>query len=137
QKKDAENAVATAEAKIAQKKLLSTIDGIVEKVNTHEGEMSGNNDQQHPGALYVVLNDPLYIEVDLPNEVAQNLKLKQKLEVRYTRAKDWIPAEIVLFPAVADRASNTQRVRLQMPNPEPRRQAGLPVDVRVPDGLVA
>ena len=129
-KKEAEALAAAQDEKIKQKRLYSTIDGIVERINTHEGEMSGNNDPKYPGAMYIVQNDPIYVEVDLPNSLAQGLRLQQKLDVRYAADGKWVPAEIVLFPSVADKGSNTQKVRLQMANPD-HRPAGLPVEVKV------
>ena len=131
--KQKEGEVATQKAKIAQKKLLATIDGSVEKINVHEGELA-TNDPKTP-CMQVISNEPLYLEVDLPVAAAAGLQLEQKLDARYlelpTETK-WHEAKIIFFPPRADPKSSTQRVRLQLDNPNHLR-SGVQMEVAMPD----
>ena len=110
-------------AKIEQKKLYSTIDGIVQKINVHEGELA-TNDPKTP-CLTVVSNEPLYVEVDLPVKAANHLMLAGKdgagkdstLWVRYADQPEAQAAPIIYFNPVANAAAGTQRVRAELPNP--------------------
>ena len=113
-------------AKIAQKKLLSTIDGIVQKINVHEGELA-TNDPKTP-CIQVVQNEPLYVEVDVPVNVAKELEIGQPMDVRYFSDTKWQATKIIYFNPVSNAAAGMQRVRLQMENPNHLR-AGLQVEV--------
>ncbi|HZL38202.1 MAG TPA: efflux RND transporter periplasmic adaptor subunit [Tepidisphaeraceae bacterium] len=126
--------VMAQQAKIAQKKLYSTINGFVQQINVHEGELA-TNDPKTP-CMQVVLNDPLYVEVDVPVVVAHQLKLNQKLEVKYAGSSDWQAAPIIYFNPVADPKSGTQRVRLQLPNSAQMR-SGEQMQVKVDEKVAA
>jgi RND family efflux transporter MFP subunit len=119
-------------AKIAQKKLISTIDGIIQKINVHEGELA-TNDPKTP-CIQIVQNEPLFVEVDVPVETAAGLKLNQIMDVRYKGMGDskWADAKIIYFNPVANAAAGMQRVRLQMENPNGLR-SGLQVEVAPQD----
>lgn len=136
----AEDEVAQSKVKVLQQKrkvelmtLLSPIDGIVEKVNVGGGELSDQARQD--GAVVVVKNDPLYVEVrDLNTRQVAMLKLGEKLRVRYADdvSGNWHDAEIFFFAPVADAASDTRLIKLRLPNPSGR-AAGLQLMVRLPD----
>jgi len=120
-------------AKIAQKKLYATTDGIVQAINVHEGELT-TNDPKTP-VIEMVKNSPLFIEIDLPIKIADGLKLNQKLQVRYDDPKATpMTAEIVFFKPTADPATQQQHIRLQMDNPDQVR-AGHVVMVKVGDNM--
>jgi RND family efflux transporter MFP subunit len=121
-------------AKIERKKLMAKVDGIVEEINTHEGELA-NSDSQHP-TITVVQNDTVYIEVDMPAEAVKKLQLKQPLQVRYKDEDKWREAAIHFIRPEADPQSNFEHVQLEMPNTEARR-SGLQVLVKLPDNLAA
>ena len=133
--KKAEADVLEQEARIKQKRLLSTIDGIISEISTHEGELT-NTDAQHP-TVTIVKNDPLYVEVDLPAEVVRLLKAptwNRPLQVQYVDEGDkgaWRDAKIRFIKPEADPKSNTEHVQLEMPNTD-KRSSGLQVLVRVP-----
>jgi RND family efflux transporter MFP subunit len=118
--------VEAEKAKIAQKKLISTIQGIIQKINVHEGELA-TNDPKTP-CIQVVLNEPLYVEVDVPVGAAAALQLKQQMDVRYAGELKWQDAQIIYFNPVANAAAGMQRVRLQLDNPNHLR-SGLQVEV--------
>ncbi|HWE03200.1 MAG TPA: efflux RND transporter periplasmic adaptor subunit [Tepidisphaeraceae bacterium] len=115
-------------AKIAQKKLIATIDGIVQKINVHAGELA-TNDPKTP-CMMIVLNEPLYVEVDVPIGIAGSLALKQKIDVRYAGDQPWLSGELIYFNPVANAAAGTQRIRLQLDNPNHMR-SGLQVEVKL------
>lgn len=121
--------------KVALMELPSKIEGVVEKINVDAGEMA---DPQKPeGAISVVKNDPLWVEVPLL-ESWQVAKLKpgQVLDVRYRiDAPDaWKKAKIIFIAPVADARSGTQAVRLELPNPDGR-ASGLDMEVKLPAEL--
>lgn len=117
-----------AKVKIEQKKLFSTIDGIVQKINVHDGELA-TNDPKTP-CMTIVLNQPLYVEVDVPVSAAKSLALHQTIDVRYAEENQWHPAELIYFNPVANAAAGTQRIRLQLENPSNMR-SGLQVEVKI------
>lgn len=123
---------AEEEAKIKLKSLVSPIDGIVKKINTHVGE-APSNDGSKP-SMTVVKNDPMWVEVNLPKQVAMNLHTQQALQVRYADSEKWTPAEVIFIDPVADARSGTQFIRLQMPNPSGR-QPGEQIQVKAPENV--
>ncbi|MDB5326483.1 MAG: hypothetical protein JWM57_2052 [Phycisphaerales bacterium] len=107
--------------------LKAPIDGVVEKVIQTEGEVA---DIQKP-SIVVVKNDPLYIDVKtLKTSIVQKLKKGDTLAVRYPGEEEWKPATINLIAPVADARSDTQAIRLEMPNPDGR-STGLGIDVKI------
>ena len=80
------------EAKIKLKHLVSPIDGIVLKINTHAGEVP----TQDKPVMTVVKNDPLWVEADLQTQDVKQIKLGQALEFRYT-GEDWQPARVIFI----------------------------------------
>lgn len=122
------------EAKVKRMSLLSPIDGIVEKIEAWEGEMIAG-DPNKP-AIVVVKNDPMYIEIrDLNTRQVAMLKVGEAMEVKYPDAPRWQSAKITHIAPVADASSDTQLVRLEMPNPE-NKATGLPIQVKLPAKLV-
>jgi multidrug efflux pump subunit AcrA (membrane-fusion protein) len=119
---------------IIQKQLFATTDGIVQAINIHEGELS-SNDPKTP-VISVVTNDPIYVEVDLPISEARHLKLHQKVPVQYEDDSNWQTAEIILVSPVANAMAHSQKVRLQLANPE-NLSAGLGVSVKLVEKVAA
>lgn len=121
--------------KVELMQLPSKIDGVVEKITVDAGEMA---DPQKPeGAISVVKNDPLWVEVpQLESWQVARLKRGQELEVRYKidAADAWQKAKVIFISPVADARSGTQAVRLELPNPDGR-AAGLDMDLRLPADL--
>ena len=119
---------------IAQKKLYSTTDGIVQQINVHEGELS-SNDPKTP-VVSVVTIDKLFVEVDLPIPDAKPLKVHQKILVQYEDDSKWRTAGIVLIYPVANAMAHTQKVRLELDNTE-NLSAGLGVQVKLGEKVAA
>jgi multidrug efflux pump subunit AcrA (membrane-fusion protein) len=123
--------------KVKKLSLASPIDGIVEHIVTNVGEWA--DPQSRDGAVVVVKNDPLFLEVrELKSSQAAQLKMGQKLQVRYAddadKPENWQEAEVFYFSAVSDAPSDTRLVKLRLSNPSGR-PAGLWMLVKLPDGL--
>ena len=140
-----DKAVADAEQqqiKVDQMQLTSPIDGIVETINAHGGEMA--DPQAKDGAVVIVSNDPLWVEMDLPVAAANKLKVDQQLEVGYWNpgpngtgtVTDWQQAKISYFDPKASASGGTERVRLVLPNAQQQR-SGSEMRVRLPADVVA
>jgi RND family efflux transporter MFP subunit len=122
--------------KVDLEKLTSPIDGIVEKRNINPGEMASADPGNRDGSIVVVQNDPLWVEVHLPTAQALQLKLGQSLPVKYPNDPTWQPARIIFFSPQADAASDTELVRLELPNPSGM-NSGLQVQVKLPGNVAA
>ena len=125
---------ATEQAKIDLKQIKSPIDGVVQKLDTHVGEVATN--QPDKPAFRVVNNDPLWVDAHLSAAVTARLKPGQQLQVRYVAEDKWMPAEVLFLSPQVRPGSQTRMVRLQLPNPDDR-PSGLEVYVKLPDGQVA
>jgi multidrug resistance efflux pump len=118
------------QAKIDTMRIVAPFDGTVLKIISHAGETS---DPHSPdGAIQVVKNDPLYVEVgELTTKQAAVLKIGQTLRVRYPDETTAHEATVIYRAPQADARSDTQAVRLSMPNPE-NRDSGMHVIVELP-----
>jgi RND family efflux transporter MFP subunit len=131
-----EGAVASADAmaqeeRVRQMRLLSPIDGFVERIENGVGE---STDPQRP-SIVVVQIDPLDVEIKgLSSRQVATLKVGQVLQVRYSPNDPWMDAKVKFIAPVVDARSDTQLVKLTMPNPTGR-YAGLKVQVRLPDAV--
>jgi hypothetical protein len=81
--------------------------------------------------MTVVKNDPLWVEFFLPTMQSSKLKVGQQLEVRYPDQQQWAAAKVIYKAPVADAASDTQKMRLELANPN-MTDTGLQVLVRLP-----
>ncbi len=119
---------AVQQVRVDQMTLKSPINGIVSQVGPGVGEFS-NPQQFDKPTLTVVNNDPLWIEVkNLRTSEVARLKVGQTVPVRYAGETRQGPAKVIFISPVADARSDTQAVRLEMPNPDGR-STGLKVDV--------
>lgn len=109
--------------------IFSPINGQVEKIQIEPGE----SPQPLTPVIRVVKIDPLLIDVHVPYSQAQELAGQQMVSVvgpdRELGEKPLGRATIKYIAAVADAASNTLRLQLELPNPE-RQPAGKRVLVR-------
>jgi multidrug efflux pump subunit AcrA (membrane-fusion protein) len=123
--------------KVDRMQLRSPIDGKVQQINIHQGEMAAPDPSNREGAIVIVKNDPLWIEApSMAPAQAQQLKVGQVLQVRYVGEKDFQPAKIIFIAPEANPGSNSQSVRLELPNPTGR-DSGLQMEVKLPDNLAA
>jgi RND family efflux transporter MFP subunit len=116
--------------RVQNMQIKSPIDGSIEKIDVEVGE-SVNTTMQ---AIQVVQTDPLWIDAPVPLAQAIDLKAGGTAQVTFglsdqpTRAEQAaagsaVPGRIVFVAAVADAASGTLRVRIEVPN-KTRRPAG-------------
>lgn len=105
-----------AEAERKQYVLVSSVKGRIEKLKLVEGEAPRQNEP----VLMVVNCDPLWIEVPLPLARADSLRTGQEMEVRFPNGGA-ARATVLFISSLADAASETQTIRLSMPNPDQRR----------------
>jgi len=110
-------------ARIEQLSLYSPVSGQVEEVVIEIGEAA----EPLTPVVRVVKIDPLWIDVQVPLEQALDLKAKQSVEVDFSSAGqpggEKLKGQVQNIAAVADAASDTIRVRVQVSNPS-RRPAG-------------
>ena len=106
-------------------RLKSPITGRVEKVEIEVGESI----DALADAVRVVQTDPLWIDVHIPVEKGGTLSIDQAANVIFPGNKqDALNGKIIFISTVADAASSTLRVRIEIPN-ESNRPAGEHVSV--------
>jgi multidrug efflux pump subunit AcrA (membrane-fusion protein) len=107
--------------------LHSPIIGTVDVVEFEVGEaVNGLED-----VIRVVKTDPLWIDVPLPLEQGRNFEKGQMASVIFPGEEKPVTAEIIYVSTVADAASSTLRVRVEVSNPR-KRPAGEHVRVSFP-----
>jgi RND family efflux transporter MFP subunit len=115
---------------IDKMRLLSPVDGTVKQINIQEGEIVDPN--KPDGAVTLVTNNPLWVEVKVPSSQALKLKQGDAVSVAYQNESDkWMPATIIFLDPEVDAASDKQTIRLELNNDQDR-PAGLWVNVRLP-----
>ncbi|HUS91617.1 MAG TPA: efflux RND transporter periplasmic adaptor subunit [Phycisphaerae bacterium] len=136
QRKQAERAYKEAQIQLDRMRLLSPIDGRVERVLVEPGESADALEK----IAQVVKIDPLWIDVPVPLEPARRLKAGGPAEVEFGPDESGKPkrvgAKIIHTAAVADAASGTLTVRVEAPNPTGR-PAGEHVYVSFPPAEAA
>jgi RND family efflux transporter MFP subunit len=118
--------VATQELEVAQAQLaMRTIKSPISGVVTDRFMAGGELVEDKP-LLRIAQVDPLRVEVVVPASVYGQLQKGMSATVlpEFTNAKSR-PAQISIVDRVVDPASNTFRVRLEMPNPNNDIPAGL------------
>lgn len=119
--------------KVDQMRLVSPIDGIVERLEATVGEIT----DPQKNAISVVQINPLRVEVHLPTAQAEKLKSGDVLEVRYVNdgpTAEWKQAKVNYVAPVAEAEADRCEINLELPNPEGR-MAGLWLSVKVPEAL--
>ncbi len=116
--------------RVQNMQIKSPIDGSIEKIDVEVGESVNTTIQ----AIQVVQTDPLWIDAPVPLAQAIDLKAGKTAQVTFglsdkptklepTSGSLVIPGRIIFVGAVADAASGTLRVRIEVPN-KARRPAG-------------
>jgi multidrug efflux pump subunit AcrA (membrane-fusion protein) len=105
--------VKMAEITVDRMCLKSPIAGTIDIINVEVGEaINGLAD-----TVRVVKTDPLWIDVPVPLAKGRTLKFGQNAEVNFPGSeKDVSQGEIIYISTVADAASSTLRVRIEVPN---------------------
>jgi len=114
--------------RVENMKLKSPISGRIEKIEVETGESIN----ALADVAQVVRTDPLWIDVPVPLAKASTLKSGQNVTVAFPGPKDELTEGAVTFvAAVADAASSTLRIRVEVPN-KSARPAGEHVRVILP-----
>jgi RND family efflux transporter MFP subunit len=117
-----------AKLQIDNMSLKSPIDGSIEKIDVETGESINVLES----AVRVVQIDPLWIDVPVPLGETTNLKCGNTVQVEFPGpGKMSIEGTVAFIGAVADAASGTLRVRIEVPN-KSNRPAGEYVRVVFP-----
>jgi RND family efflux transporter MFP subunit len=105
-------------SQLARMRLAAPIAGLVEEVSVEVGESIGTLGP----AIRIVQNDPLWIDVPVPLAQARDLELGQDAWITFPGATtEATPnGRIINVSAVADAASETLRIRIEVPNPQKR-----------------
>ena len=122
-----------AELLLERMRLLSPVEAEVERLYRRVGEAVGVGEiaEARTAVVRLVRIDPLWIDVPTPTGQARRLAPGQAALVRFAEAEPPVEARIVRVSKVADAASETLEVRLELPNPTGR-PAGEQVTVRFP-----
>ena len=108
--------------------LKSPIDGRIEKIHIEPGESVN----ALVDVVRVVQIDPLWIDVPVPLTLANTLRSGKTAQVRFPNPNGVsLEGRIIYVAAVADAASSTLRVRIEVPN-KINRPAGEHIEVIFP-----
>ena len=116
--------------KVEQMTIRSPVDGRIEMIEASVGDIT---DPQKP-VISVVQNDPLKVQFFLPIVQSNKLKVGQDVQVRYPGEQQWLPAKVTVKSPLADAASDTQEVNVEMKNADGR-DSGMQVQVRLPANI--
>jgi multidrug efflux pump subunit AcrA (membrane-fusion protein) len=109
--------VKIAEVRVENMKLKSPIEGFVEKVDVEVGESV----QALVEVIRIVRTDPLWIDVHVPQQKAFAVKLDEIANVMFPEPRSAeFPGKVIFIARAADAASDTLRVRIEVPNQEGR-----------------
>lgn len=113
---------------VEKMRLSSPIDGRIEKIHVEAGEsINALTD-----VVRVVKIDPLWIDVPVPLDKASDLGTSKKARVVFPNPNSAsMEGSIIFISAVADAASGTLRVRIEVPN-KSNRPAGEHVEIIFP-----
>ena len=102
-----------ARISIENMKLQSPVSGTVEQVLVEVGESVNSLAE----IIRVVKTDPLWIDAPVPLRLARNLKINNTAVIRLTDSPDeTMQGKVIFISTAADAASNTLRVRIEVPN---------------------
>ncbi|MDP6542670.1 MAG: efflux RND transporter periplasmic adaptor subunit [Phycisphaerae bacterium] len=110
-----------AKALADQKVIKSPISGTVEQVHVQVGESA----PALAKVVRIVKTNPLWLDAAVPLDRANKLKVNHNAVVTYTgkaasQQAAHVPGKIVFISSVADGASTTRNVRVEIPNTGPK-----------------
>ena len=109
-----------ARVRLDRMRMISPIDGTIEGLAVEQGESVDALEE----VLRVVKIDPLWINVAVPMSQARALKKGDRAMVAFPGAgatAKQVAGKIIHMPSEADSASNTLKIRVEVPNPTARR----------------
>lgn len=102
-----------ARIRVEHMQLRSPIAGTVEKLDVEPGESVN----ALADVVRVVQIDPLWIDVPVPLTTGRTLRMGRKASVEFPDSGGNSEGRIIFVAAVADAASSTIQVRVEVPNP--------------------
>jgi RND family efflux transporter MFP subunit len=121
QLRQAQQEYALAQAQVAMRTIRSPLSGVVVERYLHEGERV-----EDKPILKVATIDPLRVEVIVPAVLFNKIKPGMSASVKPEMADvELRTAKVVVVDRVIDAASNSFRVRLELPNPDNELPPGL------------
>jgi len=121
QQRLAQQELALAQAQLAQRTIRSPLNGVVVEKYLSEGERV-----EEKAVVKVATIDPLRVEVIVPASYFSRIKQGMGANVRPEMpAAEAQSAKVVVVDKVIDAASNSFRVRLELPNPNYQTPPGL------------
>ena len=106
-----------ARIQVERMSMASPIEGRIEEISIERGESVRALDE----VIRVVKIDPLWINVPVPLSSAQGMKKGQTAQVQFTGSKGIrLKGQIIHIAAVADAASSTRTVRVEVANKSAR-----------------
>lgn len=115
---------------IDKMQLFSPVDGTVKDINIQEGEIVDPN--KPDGALTIVTNNPLWVEVKVNSEQALKLKLGDPAVVAcQDDPNTWVKGKVIYLDPEVDAASDKETVRIELNN-DANVRSGLWVSVKFP-----
>jgi RND family efflux transporter MFP subunit len=102
-----------AKIQIGNMRLKSPIDGVIEKLEVEPGESVNALED----VIRVVQINPLWIDAPIPLEKARDLQYRDQTQVIFPGStQTQVEGTIIFIGAVADAASDTLKVRIEVPN---------------------
>lgn len=116
--------------KLERMRLTSPFAGRIERIVVEPGQVVN----AHDPVLYVVDIDPLWVDVPVPLETlrARNVRVGQPARIAYAGRAATAAGRVIDVGSVADPASDTLTVRVEVPNPHAE-PAGQRVFVTFPE----
>lgn len=102
------------QAQLAQRRVLSPIDGVVTRVLKDAGEFVSPND---PVLVKIVQLDPLLVVFSVPAAEARKLEAEQTVGVRIESAEQPVDGVVEFVSPMGDAQSGTMRVSVRVANP--------------------
>lgn len=104
------------ESKIDQYILKSPVDGVIENISIEPGEAPKGGEEH----IRIVRVKPMWVEVPVPRKTAIGLKMSDSAKVIFPENDVQEKAKIIFISPVADTASDTVRVKLELANTKER-----------------
>lgn len=104
------------ESKIKQFELRTPVDGVVEKLSIDAGEAPKPGEEH----IRIVSIDPMWVEIPTPRDIAMKLKNNGTAYITFPGLSKKHQGKIIYISPVADTASDTVRIKVELPNPMKR-----------------
>ena len=108
-------------ARLAQRQIKAPVAGVVTRIYKDPGESVERLER----VAEIVQLDPLAIVLNVPVATRGRYASGRAARVRVGRGRQWHAATVTMVDPVVDFASNTYRVKVTLPNPGGKFQAGL------------